>query len=515
MNPTAYLQLEQNLRLRLRKSWGKLAAKMHAQLDTLIKKGDFEAARELVEGFDLSSVAEDNREYIKYTLWGFAVLGAAEVSDKPAIEGMQFSKTLNHVTQSTVASLALHANAYVKQQAMQLIANAEAEPDVAKKDERGRYVTDFVSFANTGDEAMQLVSSLHSSRLAVWGFTAEASLYNLTNYQLSSVIDGRTSEFCRLINGRTFAVADATSSINTILQAQDPEDLRTLQPWPSQTKAGLEEFASLSTEEIVSRNWHIPPFHPGCRTMLVRLRKDKPKPKQIVVQPEEATVAYRAREKDFKELGVSISPENLEYWNTHVAKEPAQVLALLSGVSPLEMLEGYLAGKMPIKFSKNGMITFKAKTRSVVSDAQAHFDPLTRQFHMTYAEASTKDVKAAVAFFKEIHENMLTTAAAVEAGVFTVEAAGNAGIYTYAKLDFLPSQKDWFKLKGDLLVSVAEYEDALGADAYQVVTQILQNPKPEALKALVQLPYRYKGQQIGKVLLSGNSVEMGVKVGQA
>jgi 2'-5' RNA ligase len=45
-----------------------------------------------------------------------------------------------------------------------------------KADASGRFVTPFVSFDNQGSDQLQLIASLNGSRLATWGFTAEAGL---------------------------------------------------------------------------------------------------------------------------------------------------------------------------------------------------------------------------------------------------------------------------------------------------------------------------------------------------
>ena len=47
---------------------------------------------------------------------------------------------------------------------------------VQKADEEGRFVTPFVDLSNLGDAQLQMIASLNASRLATWGFTAEAEL---------------------------------------------------------------------------------------------------------------------------------------------------------------------------------------------------------------------------------------------------------------------------------------------------------------------------------------------------
>lgn len=516
MNPATYLQLETNLSLRLRKAWAELASETHTEMQVMMAAGDFDAARGLVDTIDLAPVAKVNSEYIKYTLWAFAVLGASRANDKPNIKGGWFDKTIGHATDMLVQSIALNSSDRVRKEALQSIAEAELDYQKTQKADKLRYVDDFVSFIAEGDESMQLVSSLHSTRLTVWGFTAEADFLGIQKYRLNAQMDGRTSKYCRLINGKVFSVADATSSIHTILQAQDPEDLRVLQPWPKQDKASLANIQKMSADELVTLNLHIPPFHPKCRTMLDKLAKDKPKLTMQLPAPEpEAEPSFVASLEDFTELGAKLTTEQVDHWNAHIGKEPAQVLATLSGISALEVLDGYLAGKIPIQIKKNGTITFKAKNKAIVADSQAAFDPFTGTFHLDYAELKHKNPAAVSQYFKELHGNMLATASVVQAGLFTVEAAGAAGAYSYAKLGFLPNVKAWFELKEDLLLVMnrPDVKAAFPEDRFNAIIAILNNSDPKALKALVDLPFKYKGQSVGKVLLFGHKLVMGVEVG--
>jgi hypothetical protein len=86
-------------------------------------------------------------------------------------------------------------------------------------------------------------------------------------------MDGRTSEFCQMINGKTFLVEDARSTIVQVLNLDNPDDAKHITPWPSQSKASLANLSKLSAQELTNLNLHVPPFHPGCRTLCVVVGK--------------------------------------------------------------------------------------------------------------------------------------------------------------------------------------------------------------------------------------------------
>lgn len=132
----------------------------------------------------------------------------------------------------------------------------------------------FTSFKDAtqsvAQNSLQLTSSLHTSRVSAFGFTVEAEVTGLTEYAISEQLDNRICPICEITHGKVFDVTDAQSALRDILTADDPDDMKTLQPWPKQDPASVEAFRELSNDELVERNWHLPPYHPLCRGMFVR-----------------------------------------------------------------------------------------------------------------------------------------------------------------------------------------------------------------------------------------------------
>jgi DNA topoisomerase IB len=135
----------------------------------------------------------------------------------------------------------------------------------------------FVSFKNMMRDhtmnAMQLTASLHTSRLSSYGFVAEARALGVEEYAISEQLDSRICPICKIMHGKRFKVASAKSALSDIFSVQTQDDLRSLQPWPKQSKREVAKFAAMSNDELVARNWHIPPFHPRCRGLLVHVGK--------------------------------------------------------------------------------------------------------------------------------------------------------------------------------------------------------------------------------------------------
>ena len=79
---------------------------------------------------------------------------------------------------------------------------------------------------------------------------------------------GRThQQILSNMDGKVFQVADARRKVIEVLNVQNPEDLKVVQPWPKQTKRALAEFQQMTPQELTEQGLHIPPYHPHCRTI--------------------------------------------------------------------------------------------------------------------------------------------------------------------------------------------------------------------------------------------------------
>ena len=82
------------------------------------------------------------------------------------------------------------------------------------------------------------------------------------------MLDDRTCPVCQYMNGKTFDVEDQFSRTVQQLSAGDPQALKDLAPWPSQSAAGLQDLYGMSLGELQGGGYGAPPYHPGCRGML-------------------------------------------------------------------------------------------------------------------------------------------------------------------------------------------------------------------------------------------------------
>lgn len=513
MDIRTFITLENALTRRLQKDWQKRAVPIYAAIQKACLEKRWENARYLVSQLDMTETGTENREWIKYLLLSCFLFGAARVAkEKPLVDGLTFDKTLNQVTQNILTYLEHSATEQVQQTALQLIAQEELKT-VKKADTTGRFVTPFADFSNLGNDAIQLISSLNASRLATWGFTAEAEIRNVQTYKITPVLDGRICAFCLLISGQEFSVKDAREKILECLQAQNPEDLKTIQPWPSVTKEALLEYRDYTEQDFVEAGLHIPPYHARCRCVLTTEESEAPRLEKPALPEHNQLLPEQIITLDtLKELGMNASQEQVDHWNSYVKLSPVAVLQSLSGKDPKDILKGVL-GKKPIQFLKNGDIAMKSKgiLDSVKYSVGTVLDPYTGTYYLSQAEFVAGNPQAAKQFVGRLMNSLIDVGVSTAAKSLVIYVAAGEAV-NYIRLGFLPTQENWDTIRVDLLQemksgSLEEMADSLTEDQYRLIQHILQNRDPESLSVLVDLDLEFEGDSIGDILLknvSGN-----------
>lgn len=562
-----YVTLEMALTRKLVNAWRKESASLYERISMLCREKQWDKARLLVTDLDMTEAGQNNREWIKFLLLSTAVFGASIVArTKPSFVGVgSFENMLTQVTNNFVQYLELNATQQIQDEALQLIADDElavkTPPAIVSKGEKphcphcgstdyglmpsdfetakchkcgknwnhgivpgindpgdishilkadpisGRYVTPFVSFDKQGEDKLHLIASLNSSRLATWGFTAEAEVRGIVRYRLTNVMDGRTSVFCAFINGHEFNVSDARAKVIEALNVQDPNDLKTVQPWPKQTKEAMEAFEEMSDEELKDRGLHIPPFHPRCRTLckIIGAKDKEPTPEP---PPDQEVPPYLITMQTLKELGLAdATQEQVDHWNAYVGVNPIEILGDLSGKAPQEILSKEL-GTRPIKFMDNGDIGLNAK--GIMGDVRyavgTVLDPYSGTYYLSHAELMAGNVVSEQKFLRRLFTAMITTGEKTAAESLVVQVAGD--VATYVKLGFLPDPGDWQAIRLQMLEKIespdgAEVFATLSTDKQLLIKHLLNDNDEHALGALADLLAHVKGKTVGEWLMEG------------
>lgn len=133
----------------------------------------------------------------------------------------------------------------------------------------------------TADMFQDLLGRHYQRSRAYWELLATNAITRARNFggvesfvqgrilevEVVAVMDGRTSEICRELNGTVYQVQMAVQQRDQVLGV-DPDGLRQVAPWPSLSQVQElvdqpDPAAALSRAGIV-----IPPYHGNCRTFL-------------------------------------------------------------------------------------------------------------------------------------------------------------------------------------------------------------------------------------------------------
>lgn len=121
----------------------------------------------------------------------------------------------------------------------------------------------------TATAIVDIAANVSTSRLASYGFLAQAQEDGLTRYQISAVLDERTCPVCAYMHGKVMDVSAAFDQTQEALSTSDPEELRRIAPWPKQDAASLRDLYDMTADELQDEGYGTPPFHPRCRCILV------------------------------------------------------------------------------------------------------------------------------------------------------------------------------------------------------------------------------------------------------
>jgi hypothetical protein len=509
-----YIKVETALTRRLLRAWRPLASTLFEPVATALESKKFGAAYDAAYNIDLRGLSWATSEQAKYMLYEAAAFGATMASSrrKTVFTSGSYDRTLARVGRQFSLSIERNMTMRLHKLLVQLIADVENEGTIKKSAASKRYVREFVSFEEGGDEALQMVSSLHSSRMAVWGFTSEAESRGVEEYQLNAVLDGRTSDFCRTVHGRRFKVEDGRNKIVAALDVEDPEDLRIVHPWPKQTRKAIEQYKAMTSDELRALGFLVPPFHPRCRTLCQLVQKAGD---VLYLPPAEPDFKEPVTAAAFEAIGIKISPDEVEAWNKLPGVTPAAALKALTGLETSELVDQPLGAQKFFSFMEDGSLKMKATGAmagegSEVSVAQV-FDQVTGKLYQTWAEVPGP---GSGDFVRGLYRRGADLTAAMKGEAYVISTTGAEGAFVHARIGFLPETSEAWALlqagiENDLLPGGA-LEELMPTDLglQNLLLGILDDQDPKGFWALAALP-------MGKELLAGRTVALKLLINDA
>ena len=275
----AYTQIEETLAATLRAALASRLADLRDAAHARLVTRDFAGAKADALRFSARGALSDRSPRMQELATTALLFGASRLAkpkDTTLARSGQIPAELHTALAQLVLMVETEATHQVQQRCQALIA-AEEEADkqltlaVRKADNPYAAMAGQLNAAilGTGKMVADTGANLTTSRLASFGFVAEAVAQGIDRYQISGELDKRTCGVCRYLHGKSFDVSQAYSKLSQLLQQQDPKDLKTAAPWPKQDAASLKELYATDEEGLQARGIDSPPFHPLCRCILV------------------------------------------------------------------------------------------------------------------------------------------------------------------------------------------------------------------------------------------------------
>lgn len=373
--------------------------------------------------------------------------------------------------------------------ALQLIADHDDGAETVHKAE-GPVLREFATFvAEDGKVFTDVVSSLHTTRVSAYGFTAEAAVYGVTEYQVSEQLDKHICEVCAHMHGKRFPVKEARSFLNTVTRVTDPDDLKALQPWPKQDKDSLAAFKKLSQAELIAGGLHVPPYHPYCRGLLVRADTN---PELGDVNVPVGPAVYKATDKEFKDLGLRVTGVKLDNWNKNVHLPPVRVLSAITGLTQAQILELAMTGISIKEQLGISMFSVTKKATTIVVDADFYdqdsvLQVVKFQHDKGYMFLGSEEVGArkvdGLAYLKTMY--LLAKDIGLKKVTLPVSDAGSS--YWLSKGLYPADAKEWSALKSSLKERYMDAVIVYSAETHAILDDVLSSSDPKAALGLLDL----------------------------
>lgn len=261
------------------------------QAGVLVSLGEFDVARELIDGLDVSQELFELEGFLRMKFIQSALFGASQlvepeqatIINQPGLADpldnmiLQFNGVINGGMQQLKAL----GHKFIRAQEEDAVDVAVGDGII--KSWGGHVHTPVALFKNELSAKFQqammgnlnaLVSisaNLTISRVITYGFLIEASANGIVEFEVSEILDERTCPVCELMNGQNFAVERALARTAEIITVTDPAELRSKAPWPKQDAASLEELRALDSEDLQTMGFDTPPYHPFCRGIVVEV----------------------------------------------------------------------------------------------------------------------------------------------------------------------------------------------------------------------------------------------------
>jgi hypothetical protein len=232
-----------------------------------VNNGECQEARKLTDEINFNDIVEELMQLARTAAEASLFLGASRLGnpEEASFYGVPDEMLIERGVEQWAVVLTRNATEALRIQAKNLLADLERVYAERKANAIIKADPNLSAVGKAGTQFSRATASLMISRMSTAGFMLEASHRGMTTYRVNEVMDGATCPVCAEMHNKHFPVADGAAQSSAIMAASDPESLRNIAPFPSQSKANITAIKNMGQGQLIQGGMHLPPYHPNCR----------------------------------------------------------------------------------------------------------------------------------------------------------------------------------------------------------------------------------------------------------
>lgn len=304
-------------------------------------------------GSNLSDLTAAKLKSITNTLFKF---GAGEIA-----ENLSFKLSFDVSDNEAMDILGVHNNFWVGQFYSEQIQNGIKEVlnqyfdgDKSITDVALDFEKRFSKFSDKGIEYFEGLAEHTSNRIRAFGQISGMEKAGINAYQIVAILDDRTSEVCKYMDGKIFPLSRATEYRDKILSLKSPADIKSFSSWISPSE--LNRLKENKTEDNeLPLGLTVPPFHWRCRTIIKAFFSE-----DVPITPPQVNSGDEEVKIELGKLSIKVLPfENNFYKTKNIIIRTTK-----------KKVQGYIIGNnifVNLKYAINPSATLKHETGHALS----------------------------------------------------------------------------------------------------------------------------------------------------
>jgi hypothetical protein len=263
----AFIDLEQMLHKAVDRLWRAQWRETEKELNRLANEDKWNEAQAIAQNINLSDVVEETKGLARTLSEASLFLGASRIvkPEEAVFAGNPDERLIeNGVEQWSVvlernATIALQTKAEIQLAKMERVREEKKLNRIVKAD------PDLKGVGTHGTQFSRAAAALMISRMSTAGFMAQAEASGVQTYRVSEKMDSATCPVCSLMHDKTYPVSSGVALSGAIMNMTDPESIKSVAPFPSQSAANVKAMSNMSQGQLIAGGHNLPPYHPNCR----------------------------------------------------------------------------------------------------------------------------------------------------------------------------------------------------------------------------------------------------------